>query len=290
MEELNPDLKYIVDNISDLVPEDRSIERDVAQALTADADSVFSSFANTETILRSTLGVDLYANQVEVVKAIIDPAIPYIVVVSARGSGKTFAVGCALLVLGLLFPMLPIGIFGPKIDQSARIISEIRRVLAAAGKAGEVFEAENLESVSAYKIVFKNGSYIQAMSASEQSEIEGFHGIVILDECFPKDVKVVTDRGKLAIKDIVDGRIACKALSKNPNTGNLEYRDIVDYFKVPYKKDLIKINYQMPDGTTKSLICSDNHKVYTKNRGYVEAKDLLPQDVLIYMEDKIVEP
>ena len=32
--------------------------------------------------------------------------------------------------------------------------------------------------------------------------------------------------------------------------------------------------------TGKIIRCTPNHKIYTKNRGYVEAKDLLETDIL----------
>jgi len=33
--------------------------------------------------------------------------------------------------------------------------------------------------------------------------------------------------------------------------------------------------------TGKSIKCTPDHKVYTQNRGYVEAKDLKQEDVLV---------
>jgi len=181
VEQVDPN-KVKVESVSDFIRDNQIIKNSVIEALKTDIDSVFDASIDTEKMILDKLGIHLYQNQIDTIRDIIDPAIPYIVVIESRGGGKTFSVACALLLFPTLFPLLPIGIFGPKIDQSARIIMEMRRILTRAGDKGKEFLKTYIESVSAYKIQFKNGSYVIAMSASDTAEIEGFHGIIIADE------------------------------------------------------------------------------------------------------------
>lgn len=90
----------------------------------------------------------------------------------------------------------------------------------------------------------------------------------ILDECFPYDTLVQTDKGLLKIGDIVTQTLDVKLLSCNLLTNGLEYKPIARYIQTGVKP-LYKINIG-----SKELICTANHKIYIEGKGYVQAKNI----------------
>lgn len=68
-----------------------------------------------------------------------------------------------------------------------------------------------------------------------------------------------------------------KVLSFNEKTFNKEWKEIEAVEKMSDKAELLKIS---DEATDKYILCTPTHKVYTKNRGYVMAKDLLENDEL----------
>jgi ribonucleoside-diphosphate reductase alpha chain len=66
--------------------------------------------------------------------------------------------------------------------------------------------------------------------------------------------------------------------SCDTNTGSSTLSLISDFAQTGISEELIEIT----DEATGSVIqCTPNHKIYTSNRGYVEAKDLLETDTLV---------
>jgi ribonucleoside-diphosphate reductase alpha chain len=68
-----------------------------------------------------------------------------------------------------------------------------------------------------------------------------------------------------------------KIKSKNINTGDVEYKQITAGALMTKKAQLMLIE---DEETGKSIRCTPEHKIYTKNRGYVMAKDLREDDIL----------
>ncbi len=69
--------------------------------------------------------------------------------------------------------------------------------------------------------------------------------------------------------------------SRNLKTGNNEFRLVTDSAQTSKKAKVMKIT---DDVTGKYVICTPDHKIYTKNRGYVKAKDLQESDEVVYDE------
>jgi len=107
--------------------------------------------------------------------------------------------------------------------------------------------------------------------------------LFIMDEahhCLSGGEKIITDKGLISIKQIVDKKIQCKVLSKSPS-GALEYKEVINYFKYDAPKtELIQIEFEH-NNHTKTILCTENHKIFTSNRGYTEAKDLTLEDDFI---------
>ncbi len=127
------------------------------------------------------LNTDLFDNQIETVNAVCDKSIKGLAILQARGAGKTFAVAVGLLILCLSHVGLKVGVFGPTEDQATRIIKEIRENILTPGLA--VYQKVNWANKLKSRFVFLNGSVIEAMSASESTQQEGWHfNIIVVDE------------------------------------------------------------------------------------------------------------
>lgn len=67
-----------------------------------------------------------------------------------------------------------------------------------------------------------------------------------------------------------------KVLSYNINSKEKEFKKIKDFAMTSKKAKVLKISYK-----GKQLVCTPEHKIFTKNRGYVEAGNLLESDELV---------
>jgi len=117
------------------------------------------------------LAVKLYSNQVEIVNAVADPSVRYLVIIQSRSGGKTFSTAVGLICLSLAYPRVSVGVFAPKWDQAIRVVREAQGIL----KQSPEFSSVDWTSTSQSRLVFKNGSIWLAMSANEYTMSEGFH-------------------------------------------------------------------------------------------------------------------
>lgn len=101
--------------------------------------------------------------------------------------------------------------------------------------------------------------------------------------CLDGDTIVQTDKGDLKLVDVLsrinDGE-HISVLSFDENSGVVEMREIEAAKKMRENADVIKIECE--NGA--ELILTPDHRVYTENRGYVEAAHLTDEDVLLYVE------
>lgn len=104
---------------------------------------------------------------------------------------------------------------------------------------------------------------------------------VLTDECFPYKVPVLMENNiNLPIGKIVEEKIEGRVLTYNVETGVQEYKKIINWHKIPNSKRLVKVlGVQFPNcngGQRAAITCTDNHRIFTKEDGWVEAKDLIP--------------
>ena len=57
-----------------------------------------------------------------------------------------------------------------------------------------------------------------------------------------------------------------------------EWKQITEAFLTKKHVEVIKITHE-----GKSIVCTPDHKIFTENRGYVEAKDLKEDDELNFL-------
>ena len=113
---------------------------------------------------------------------------------------------------------------------------------------------------------------------------KGYIGMVVLDEvhknCLDYDTLITTDIGLLKIGDVVRNKMPVSMLSYNELTDQLEWCPVVDWIETTTNTALIELAIETPVGL-KTIRCTPNHKFYTKNRGWVAAKDLCDTDDIV---------
>lgn len=98
------------------------------------------------------------------------------------------------------------------------------------------------------------------------------------EKCFTGDVKVLTDKGNIPIKEIVESKENYKVLSYNEKTKKYEWKKIIDKALVQFTDEIIEIEI---DG--KIIKCTPDHKFLVKRDGvwkWIEAENLKETDEL----------
>lgn len=126
-----------------------------------------------------------------------------------------------------------------------------------------------------------NLCYIAPESLMNMSVLDVLRGqvkTVIVDEahCFPGDTRVITDKGKLRLDELEN--YDARALSYDGEV--YTYKRIINVFKNPSHKHLLKLTVRGADGLT-SFISTDNHEYYTAQGVYKEARELSTEDTLV---------
>jgi ribonucleoside-diphosphate reductase alpha chain len=94
------------------------------------------------------------------------------------------------------------------------------------------------------------------------------------------DTLIKTNKGDIKITDIVDNKEEYTVLTYNIENGLVEEEKILFADKTRKMSEVIKI--ELEDGEILKL--TPDHKVYTENRGYVEAAKLNNDDIIICLE------
>ena len=104
--------------------------------------------------------------------------------------------------------------------------------------------------------------------------------MIIVDEihrCLVYDSLIQTSQGMLPIGYICENKLNCEVLSKDVKSGRIEYKPITDWHILPCDDNLVELEIE-DNGVMHRLRCTEHHKIYTNNRGWVEAKDLTEFD------------
>lgn len=97
--------------------------------------------------------------------------------------------------------------------------------------------------------------------------------VIVADECFPYDTKVLTEKGEVSIGDIVEHGLGRHVLSRS-ESGNVEWKAIVRRIPRAFKPELVKVTHEHG-----AFVCTSEHRIWTE-RGYVEAGTLTSVDRL----------
>lgn len=115
--------------------------------------------------------------------------------------------------------------------------------------------------------------------------------MIVFDEChkcFDYDTKIITNHGYIKIGDIVENDMQdVFVASYNTETNKIEYKPVLNKFRNKTAERRVKVTIKMNRGNKyREIICTESHLFYTKNRGWVQAKDLTSEDDLVnYTEE-----
>ena len=138
---------------------------------------------------------------------------------------------------------------------------------------------------SNYKGIHLNGKTIRiALDPTKpitELEYPEFYDVKINSKCFGKCSYCLTEDSLISTKDgnkkISDININDNVYTLNQKTGELEINLVEQIHNRQYQGDIIEI--ELENGLI--LKITPNHKIYTKNRGWIEAISLNENDILL---------
>jgi superfamily II DNA or RNA helicase len=98
--------------------------------------------------------------------------------------------------------------------------------------------------------------------------------LLIMDECFPYETRVITDKGVLQIGDIVERGIDCSVL-----THSGEFKRVSNRFSKPVPNWMVRVRFG-----NSSVVSTLSHR-YLTHRGWIAAKDLTIGDYVYYADE-----
>ena len=105
-------------------------------------------------------------------------------------------------------------------------------------------------------------------------------GLIVVDEihkCVDSNTLINTLKGLKPIKEIQKGD---KVLSYNTKTNSIEYSLVNNIFTNTKENEILDLTFVDDKGTNYNLRCSLTHKIFTQNRGFIEAQDLTFNDIV----------
>lgn len=101
--------------------------------------------------------------------------------------------------------------------------------------------------------------------------------------CFVGDTTIATDRGSVSIKDMVEAINTGKSFNVetfNEETGKVELKPVLAGQLTKENATIVKMTVE-ENGIQYSVECTPDHLFFTKNRGWIECKDLTEDDDLV---------
>lgn len=121
----------------------------------------------------------LHENQIELIKAVCNPYERKVAGLMARQAGKTESIASFTGYLLDNYPQMRIGIFTPRVQQAEVNVGRV----AIFYQMNEDKLNNKLVKCNKQKIELSNGSFVMAVSGSDQSNIEGLtFDVIVLDE------------------------------------------------------------------------------------------------------------
>ena len=106
--------------------------------------------------------------------------------------------------------------------------------------------------------------------------------LLVVDECLREDAKILLDVGlECSIGEIYKNNNITHVMSYNQANDSYERKRIIRRVRMPYKKDAVWYEITVSSGSLETKITvTDNHKIWTKNRGYIRADNLTLTDIV----------
>lgn len=113
------------------------------------------------------------------------------------------------------------------------------------------------------------GGYNNYLATSPTGTATGFG-------CFPKGTKILTSKGPIDIEDLYHDKSSVQVLSYNHKTDTIRYNDIVSKRRL-----LSNENIRITTNKGRTIEATQDHKFYTRERGYVRADEILLGETFI---------
>jgi len=189
--------------------------------------------------------------------------------------GKSFCVTIGLALLIDFGVPAKIAFLGPKQEQ-AGILRQYLAELILADKSllskAQIYvtgEERIVKEASRKRMTFKTGAEYRVFSGEGDADrLMGFG-------CVPPGAKIITNQGIMTAEQIWKTGEKLFIYSYNHKSKRCEFQRIKRKIMNP-GRNLIKINYTKGD-----FIVTDNHPVYIKGKGYIEAKHVRNKDTLL---------
>lgn len=106
--------------------------------------------------------------------------------------------------------------------------------------------------------------------------------LLVVDECLRDDAKILLDAGlECSIGEIYKNNNITHVMSYNQENDSYERKRIIRRVRTPYEKDTVWYEITVSSNSLKTKITvTDNHKIWTKNRGYIRADKLTLDDIV----------
>lgn len=128
---------------------------------------------------------------------------------------------------------------------------------------------------------------VQTMCKIDLDAVRNEWDVIVTDECFPGNTKIMTADGEKELQFLANGDIIA---SYNRNKKSIEYKPVTHVFKL---KAHNVVSVKLSNG--KEIFCTKNHPFFTKNGGWKNAEDLTGEDHVMQLlpsrnrRDEIVE-
>jgi len=187
----------------------------------------------------------------------------------ATGGGKTVMI-CAVLkaynpILGLI------------VANQINLVMQMRDRLISYG-----FDRSKIGIIYGNEKDYKGKQFVFStiQSIMNYPEIYKYAEVLIVDECFDKDTKILLPENKhVTIKEIYENKQIEYVMSYNNEKNIYEQKKILNRFKKENTNKWCFIKIKAENGLVTTLKVTENHKIWTEN-GYKAVKDLIISDVL----------
>jgi hypothetical protein len=125
--------------------------------------------------------------------------------------------------------------------------------------------------------------HYDALKKWKKELVESRFEVIIIDECFPYDTLVKTDKGELKIGDIVTKKIKAQILSYNINTLKLEYKPIVNYWDNGRKDTILEISLLNESNQYLNYDMTHNHKIFIANDNQYKSANQIKRGEKVYI-------
>jgi len=227
-----------------------------------------------DVLVKHKWGFDLAPGQIEIVRKIAFMECKKLSISAMTRYGKTQCVAFGFALLLDFGVPAKIGFLGPKKEQ-AGLIRQYLAELIVADKSllskAQIFttgEARIAKEASRNRMTFTTGAEYRVFNGEGDADrLMGFG-------CVPPEAEIITNNGIKTAEQIWKNNNKLLIYSYNHKKNKCEFQWIKSRIKNP-GRDLIKIYHE-----SGSFIVTDNHPIYIKGKGYIQAKNVCNKDKL----------